>query len=312
MRVAGVWLLIGSSCVLGCVVKSSTDGTAPPPLDPIEAPLNPDATTDAPEAGARPDCPDGTEARAETANAGEILRSCVVPGRDYRNTPFRHGPYQLVGPNNKLRMAGQWRDNKEDGLWRWWHPNGKLRRQMTYQLGQNMADASWDDTGRPQYRSDRSGATTWYPNGNKSQETKVADDGVLDATYWYESGSVSKRERSRNGQRESVTEYWENGKKREEWALSGAKVITWQGWSSNGMELKGSKCVEDADCVAGVKNVCYGCAPPYEPLTRWEAADRRIHPPTPPTGCDPGPFACMALPTPPAAYCRTGKCTLTP
>jgi hypothetical protein len=184
---------------------------------------------------------------------------------------------------------------------------------MTYRNGSPVSDATWDDAGRPISGSDSTGSISWYPNGNEQRESKVIGDGATEITTWYENGTRATRERTRNGQRDGTfTAWFGNGRKREEIDYSAGKMVGWKGWSSNGHELTGSACVEDGDCVGAVKlGECYQCVPPYEAITRWQEAERLLHPPPPPKGCDPGPFPCARLPTPPAATCEHGRCALT-
>ncbi len=308
MRSLRPWVLTAGVLCAGCAKPPAASSMSEAPAPPAP----PGVATDAPMAGAHV-CPDGTQEMIEHQTDTETLRSCVVPGREYRNTPFRHGPYELSGAGGRVRMRGQWRDNQSDGVWRWWHPNGKLRRETAYQNGVPLSDASWDDAGRPIDRRDANGWTSWYPNGNKQMESKATADGGTEVTSWFENGTTAKQERTRNGQREgTITEWFENGTKKEEVDYRAGKMVGWKGWSSNGREITGSSCVEDADCVGAIKpGECYACLPPYQAITRWQEADRRMHPPAAPKGCDPGPFPCAMLPSPPPAACRTGGCALT-
>jgi hypothetical protein len=249
----------------------------------------------------------------EPSNPGEVLNSCVVPGKEYRNTPYRHGPYELVDARGQVRMLGAWRDNKQDGLWRWWNDRGILRREMTYRDGTPLSDASWDDDGKPINRRVGDHSIAWHPNGHKQMESRPLPDGAREVTTWFENGKPAKRDVTRPAaQEQTVTEWFDNGNQRQHAVYRKNGLADWKGWSSTGQPLDGDRCVEDADCVAVPQNVCYRCVPPYEAITRWREAQRRMHPPPAPTGCDPGPFPCARLGEPPPAVCRASRCTLGP
>jgi hypothetical protein len=283
--------------------------STPPPSAPGTTTTG--STADGPAAAAMPTaCPEGTEAREEPLN-GDVLHSCVVPGQSVNGLPYRNGPYVLVGADGKIRGTGQWVDNVEEGLWRWWYANGKLRREATYAAGKITADANWDETGRPVDRHDPTGQTTWYPNGNKKDELIVTEQSY-ERTSWYENGTMTRQEKSADGKHEKA-EWFENGQKREQASFDkDGKMVAWQGWSSTGKEITGASCTEDADCVPFVKNECWVCNPPYEPLTRWQAADRQIHPPKPPKCDRKGPVPpCKHIPGAPGAKCQAAKCVLT-
>jgi hypothetical protein len=266
----------------------------------------------APTAGAQ-HCPRGTVPHIEHVDAQGTLRSCIVQGRDDRNTPYRHGPYELVRADGLLVMVGQWRNNKNHGRWRWWHPNKTLRREMIYRDGAPLADASWSDAGLPIDHRDGSGSTQWYANGNKQSERRTERDGALVTSTWTETGTLVQQARTVNGARDGLqTEWFDTGAKREQARWRAGALVDWKGWSSTGRELVDTVCDENADCVSAEKNVCYQCAPPWEAITRWEQAQRALHPLPRPQGCDPGPFACAGLPVPPATVCRNHRCALAP
>jgi antitoxin component YwqK of YwqJK toxin-antitoxin module len=254
-------------------------------------------------------CPQGTKALVERHDDGEVLRSCVIPGKEYRTVPFRHGPYELTTPDGKVKLRGEWNQNQQHGLWRTWNANGVLRRELAYDNGVVKSDQSWDDEGHLLERRDPTGVTTWYPNGVKQSESKNAPEDVVERRTWFANGKPANEERKRGGQPDGLwTEWFESGKKKQESTYQQGKLTGWKGWSSNGASLRSDACIEHADCTVGIRNECYRCAPPYEAITRWRAAQRLISPLPPPEGCDPGPFPCMPPPPAPNVECRKGRC----
>jgi hypothetical protein len=256
-------------------------------------------------------CPEGTSPLVESQSPQGTLRSCVVPGKEYRNVPFRHGPYVVTAPDGKVTMSGAWQDNQQHGVWRWWHPNGALRQEMNYEKGALKSLAVWDNAGRPLERSDASGATNWYPGGGKHMESRVLPGGVEEVTHWYPNGVMRLHDRTVNGPREGLSSEWfPNGQKKHEADYRAGKLVGWKGWSSNGQALTGEACFEDSDCVIGVRNECWQCMPPREAITRWQEAQRLISPPTPPAGCPEGPFPCPPPPPAPEVRCVQSHCLM--
>lgn len=255
-------------------------------------------------------CPLGTTSVVEQHDRDGTLFSCIVPERG-GSTPFRQGPYTKVRPDGSVITRGAYRNNREHGAWREWDSNGQLRREIIYDNGAARSDSSWDAHGQLLERRGASAVTTWYPTGQQKTDSHATADGGRESTTWHLNGNMATFERTVNGVRDGASRAWfESGQPKLEARYRAGVLVAWEGWSSNGRPLTSDSCVDDADCVSGVRNECFRCVPPYEAITRWQEAQRLLHPPPAPTGCDRGPFPCTPPRPPPGAACRESRCVL--
>ena len=126
-----------------------------------------------------------------------------VEDLEYRNgvkylpnekTPFT-GKAESFYENGQKKGEVNFKDGKEDGLFRWWGENGQKEAEGTYKEGKE--DGS---------------ATYWGENGQKEAEgtyKEGKEDGLW--TFWYE-----------------------NGQKKWEWNYKDGKLWTAIGWKPNG------------------------------------------------------------------------------
>lgn len=63
---------------------------------------------------------------------------------------------------------------KEDGVWKYWHPNGKQKQQLSLKQGvRHGATTEWDDKGEKRFEANfvdgklDGTATRWFPDGRK-------------------------------------------------------------------------------------------------------------------------------------------------
>jgi antitoxin component YwqK of YwqJK toxin-antitoxin module len=63
---------------------------------------------------------------------------------------------------------------KEDGVWKYWYPNGKQRQQISLKMGvRHGVTTEWDDKGEKRFEATfadgklHGTATRWFPNGRK-------------------------------------------------------------------------------------------------------------------------------------------------
>ncbi|MDD9888608.1 MAG: hypothetical protein OXU46_08345 [Candidatus Marinimicrobia bacterium] len=49
--------------------------------------------------------------------------------------------------NGKKKSEGNFKDDKEDGLWAGWHENGQKSYEVTYKDGELISEKCWDKDG---------------------------------------------------------------------------------------------------------------------------------------------------------------------
>jgi antitoxin component YwqK of YwqJK toxin-antitoxin module len=84
--------------------------------------------------------------------------------------------------NGVIRIRGNMKDGKREGLWKSWYEDGKQWSETTFKAGIKNGKT-----------------TTWYENGNKRYEGEYTNDEESGLwTYWDESGKeVSKQDYSK-------------------------------------------------------------------------------------------------------------------
>lgn len=87
----------------------------------------------------------------------------------------RDGDWIVYDKDGKTPLSEEHYDNgKPDGTWKYWHPNGKLKQQLTLKQGKRDGLVSeWDEKGEKRFEATfvddklHGTATRWYPDGRK-------------------------------------------------------------------------------------------------------------------------------------------------
>lgn len=121
---------------------------------------------------------------------------------------------------------GNYKDNRKEGIWRKFWPNGNLHSEINYELGRpNGAYKVYYDNGKIEemgnwINSKNTGVfKRWYSNGNPQQEFVFNDDGKRDGwqKYYHENGKTAVELQVKNGEESGVCKrYNEDGSLQEE------------------------------------------------------------------------------------------------
>ncbi len=76
--------------------------------------------------------------------------------------------------NGQIEAIEKLKDEKEDGLFTFWHENGQKSEEGTYKDG--VEDGKW---------------IGWRENGQKDYEGTLKDGEQIEETYWDEDGNVN-------------------------------------------------------------------------------------------------------------------------
>ena len=167
----------------------------------------------------------GKREQIERYDDGQIRRRFVA--RIYSNNEVVfHGPYVEYYPNGKRFKQGMYVDNKQDGMWGYWHDNGRIAKKGRFILGKH--DGIWI------YKTER---------GHMRRQESYKD-GLKDGlwiVYGREPGTKIREERWKDDKRhgqcteffpktggtQQITE-WVNGKrhgKESIWFKDGKKAV---------------------------------------------------------------------------------------
>lgn len=94
-----------------------------------------------------------------------------------------HGPYEVLGSYNQLLITGNFREGLKDGLWKYWHDNGKLK-----------ATEEWKD-GRQHGLSE-----TYNADGQLVERFNYRQGQLHGKQYTYENGEVTSVKKYKNGE----------------------------------------------------------------------------------------------------------------
>lgn len=121
---------------------------------------------------------------------------------------------------------GNYRDNRKEGTWRKFWPNGNLHSEINYELGRpNGAYKVYYENGKIEemgnWINSRNTGTfkRWYSNGNPQQEFVFNDEGKRDGwqKYYHENGKTALELQVKNGEESGVCKrYNEDGSLQEE------------------------------------------------------------------------------------------------
>jgi antitoxin component YwqK of YwqJK toxin-antitoxin module len=88
---------------------------------------------------------------------------------------LRDGEWITYDKTGKTPLAEEHYDKgKPNGVWKYWHPNGKLKQQVALKQGKRHGlTTEWDDKGEKRFEANfaedklHGTATRWYPDGRK-------------------------------------------------------------------------------------------------------------------------------------------------
>ncbi len=86
---------------------------------------------------------------------------------------FKHGQFYYLYDDGKPELIGNYSDNKKDGLWLGYHPNGMIRDSTHYDSGEIVG-----------------ASVQWYSSGFISDSTNYGANGAVQIS-WYEDGKPS-------------------------------------------------------------------------------------------------------------------------
>jgi antitoxin component YwqK of YwqJK toxin-antitoxin module len=110
--------------------------------------------------------------------------------------------------NGTIWWLSQWKDGKKDGLWTWWHGNGKKSMEQNYKNGKrDGVETDWFENGQKEleanYKDGKQDGleTGWYQNGQKEYEGNWKDgkqDGLW--VFYNEDGTEKSRLSFKDGE----------------------------------------------------------------------------------------------------------------
>lgn len=126
--------------------------------------------------------------------------------------PFSGYRYALYSPRDTAEMIPFWH-GKEEGVARYWHPNGRLREKRFFKQGKREGTHyGWWEDGKPSFvyhfKADlhQGLAHTWHSNGKSASifnYTQGQEDGQQQA--WYDNGVLRLNYVARNGRQYGLT-----------------------------------------------------------------------------------------------------------
>ncbi len=186
-------------------------------------------------------------------NENDVISGDLVEyfdnGKKYQTATFTEGNregFSKTFYNNKdntLETEGSYIRNKPVGVWKYYHPNGKLKKQQTYN---NNGELEGEST---EYFENGKTETVEYYSNNKINGTSkmYSDDGVLWQEYVHKKGKLMEYRAYRkngekicdnkiNGKNFSVVLYHPNGIKRREGKVSDGELEgPWKDYNSYGV-----------------------------------------------------------------------------
>ncbi len=122
---------------------------------------------------------------------------------------------------NKIVQKGQYVNNKKEGVWQTFYPNGNLKSEITYKNNKQTGpvkiyyeDGTLQETGYWKYNKWVGEYKYYYPNGNLKYHWFFDESGKRTGTqeYFYESGKKQISGQWVEGKETGkITEYYENG-----------------------------------------------------------------------------------------------------
>jgi antitoxin component YwqK of YwqJK toxin-antitoxin module len=88
---------------------------------------------------------------------------------------LRDGEWITYDATGKIPLTHEiYSKGKEEGVWKYWHPNGKQKQQISLKQGvRHGATTEWDDKGEKRFEANfvegklEGTATRWFPDGRK-------------------------------------------------------------------------------------------------------------------------------------------------
>ncbi len=140
---------------------------------------------------------------------------------DENNRKFGYWIYFADGDSSKIEKEGNYLNNRKNGVWKTYYPNGVLKSEITYvnnrpngyariyyKNGKLSEEGVWKGTkwvGKYNY---------YYENGNKAYEWSFNENGKRSGKqkYYYESGKIRIEGDWQDGKENGVIkEYYEDG-----------------------------------------------------------------------------------------------------
>lgn len=173
-----------------------------------------------PSAALSIDCPEGTVEQSRNVGGQWSDHWCERPG-EKASASIKHGPFLSEWPNGAPRIAGQYQDGKQEGLWRSWHVSGPKSSERYFENGRPHGQASM-----------------FHPNGEVQEQgtfKKGKKHGVWECNY--ADGSPKERESYVDGNLDGPFRSWRSdGARRDGTYRDGEEVGDWKSWDVDGKE----------------------------------------------------------------------------
>ncbi|QSE98873.1 rhomboid family intramembrane serine protease [Fulvivirga lutea] len=123
----------------------------------------------------------------------------------------REGIFLFYSKENTYEAAGRMKDNYNIGKWEYFHPNGKMAREMRFNDRAYLLNA-WDEFGIQRVNEGNGHLREWHENGITKYYEKYKD-GLLDSISYgnHESGKLHYKEYYVNGYLKEGISYSEDG-----------------------------------------------------------------------------------------------------
>jgi len=175
------------------------------------------------------------------AQSFEVIDGDTINRIDDNN--MKQGFWKIFGRMKKLPdyqpdqvvEQGKYKDSRKQGLWTMFFPNGKTKSEISYvnsrpngayktyyENGQVEEEGSWKNNRNIQ------DFKRYYDNGQVSQQFVFNQTGKRDGkqTYFYENGQVMIDANIKEGKKEHVKEYYEDGSLKADKAYVDGKLDT--------------------------------------------------------------------------------------
>lgn len=95
-----------------------------------------------------------------------------------------HGDYTSINNDRTMREQGTYWYGLKDGFWKYWHPNGRMKKSMTWHRGELQGDfADFDENGSVikcgRYRNNKLQGKVYYYTSNTPVKVEYYEKGVM-------------------------------------------------------------------------------------------------------------------------------------
>ena len=169
-----------------------------------------------------------------------VMMTSVVFGQNALDADGKKvGPWKITGAMSSekgyapdaLVEEGTFERSRKEGLWKKYHPNGKLKSEIVYTKGRAsgtfttyFANGNVEEKGNWKSGKYTGGYEMFYEDGTPRQKKTFNENGATEGKVqmWYPNGQVELEFNTVNGQEDGkATWYYENGDKKKEQNFKG-------------------------------------------------------------------------------------------